>query len=47
MKITPLTFTAVVLVPVMLAARAAQAPREPAGGDPASLVKPLAESWPT
>ena len=32
---------------MLLAAQAAPAPREPAGVDPASLVKPLAESWPT
>ena len=34
-------------MPVLLAAQAVQSPREPAGVDPASLVKPLAESWPT
>jgi alcohol dehydrogenase (cytochrome c) len=47
MRIKTLMFAAVVTVPVMLAGQAAQAPEQPAGVDPASLVKPLADSWPT
>jgi alcohol dehydrogenase (cytochrome c) len=35
------------VTPVILTAQAIQAPNAPRGVDPASLVKPLAESWPT
>ena len=44
MKGTLLIFTAAVMAPVMLAG---QSPEERAVVDPVSLVKPLAESWPT
>ena len=48
MKITQLMLHwRVALAPVLLAAQATADRRQRAGVDPASLLKPLAESWPT